>query len=118
MFIKLACLAIVVAAVAAEHGEAFSSQHVTKFEGVPEVREERIEYNTYPKYEFEYKVDDPDTGDIKSQHETRDGGEVKGVYSLRQPDGHERTVHYRADDHNGFRADIKYEIHHTKQERD
>lgn len=29
---------------------------------------------------------------------------VKGSYSLVEPDGTVRTVHYTADDHNGFNA--------------
>lgn len=32
----------------------------------------------HPKYAFNYGVADPHTGDIKSQHETRDGDVVKG----------------------------------------
>lgn len=32
----------------------------------------------HPKYAFNYGVSDPHTGDIKSQHETRDGDVVKG----------------------------------------
>lgn len=29
---------------------------------------------------------------------------MKGAYSLVEPDGSVRTVHYTADDHNGFNA--------------
>ncbi|CAK1604399.1 unnamed protein product [Parnassius mnemosyne] len=56
----------------------------------------------YPKYEFEYKVEDHRTGDKKSQHEHRDGDAVKGGYSLQQPDGSVRHVDYYADDHSGL----------------
>lgn len=38
----------------------------------------------HPKYSFNYGVADHHTGDIKSQHETRDGEVVKGVYSLKK----------------------------------
>lgn len=38
------------------------------------------EYNAYPKYSFEYGVDDPHTGDHKKQWEFRDGDVVKGMY--------------------------------------
>lgn len=55
----------------------------------------------YPKYSFNYGIKDPHTGDIKSQAEERDGDVVKGHYSLVEPDGSVRTVHYTADDHNG-----------------
>lgn len=46
-------------------------------------------------------MEDPHTGDHKSQHESRDGDVVKGEYSLLQPDGTFRKVSYTADDHNG-----------------
>ncbi|XP_065158390.1 cuticle protein 19-like [Atheta coriaria] len=65
----------------------------------------------HPKYEFKYGVEDKHTHDIKSQHEERDGDVVKGYYTLVQPDGRTRTVHYTADKHNGFNADVKYSGH-------
>jgi hypothetical protein len=58
----------------------------------------------HPKYSFNYGVHDGLTGDVKSQSETRDGGVVKGQYSLVEPDGSIRTVDYTADDINGFNA--------------
>ncbi|KAK9739561.1 Insect cuticle protein [Popillia japonica] len=63
-----------------------------------------VDYYAYPKYEFNYGVADGHTGDHKSQEEVRDGDVVKGSYSLHEPDGTIRTVHYTADDHNGFNA--------------
>lgn len=57
-----------------------------------------------PKYQFKYGVKDFHTGDVKSQHETRDGDVVKGQYSLVEPDGSIRTVDYTADKHSGFNA--------------
>ncbi|XP_022903306.1 cuticle protein 19-like [Onthophagus taurus] len=63
-----------------------------------------VDYVAYPKYEFNYGVADGHTGDQKSQHEVRDGDVVKGSYSLHEADGTVRTVHYTADDHNGFNA--------------
>lgn len=51
---------------------------------------------------YSYSVEDPHTGDHKSQHEVRDGDVVKGEYSLLQPDGSFRKVTYSADDHNGY----------------
>lgn len=44
------------------------------------------------------------TGDVKSQHEIRDGDVVKGQYQLLEPDGSVRIVDYSADDLNGFNA--------------
>lgn len=65
---------------------------------------EAVDYKAYPKYHFTYDVKDEHTGDVKSQSEERDGGIVKGRYSLIEPDGSKRTVEYTADDHNGFNA--------------
>ncbi|XP_013187199.2 larval cuticle protein A2B [Amyelois transitella] len=62
------------------------------------------DYYSHPKYHYSYSVEDPHTGDHKSQHESRDGDVVKGEYSLLQPDGTFRKVSYSADDHNGFNA--------------
>lgn len=59
-------------------------------------------FQTHPKYDFEYKVEDHHTGDIKSQHETRDGDHVKGHYNLHEPDGQEHSVHYEGDKHTGL----------------
>ena len=56
---------------------------------------------SHPKYEFTYKVEDPHTGDKKSQHESRDGDVVKGVYSLHDADGTIRVVEYHADKKSG-----------------
>lgn len=58
-------------------------------------------FQAHPKYEFEYKVEDPHTGDNKYQHESRDGDKVEGVYSLHEADGSIRTVKYTADKHSG-----------------
>ncbi|CAK1604421.1 unnamed protein product [Parnassius mnemosyne] len=66
---------------------------------------------SYPKYAFNYGVKDPHTGDVKSQQEERDGDVVKGSYSLVEPDGTTRTVHYSADDHNGFNAVVQKSGH-------
>ncbi|XP_064076709.1 larval/pupal rigid cuticle protein 66-like [Vanessa tameamea] len=56
---------------------------------------------------FAYDVADPNTGDYKSQVETRNGGVVRGQYSLIDPDGTKRTVDYTADDVNGFNAVVR-----------
>ncbi|XP_073980211.1 cuticle protein 7-like [Rhodnius prolixus] len=65
------------------------------------------DYYAVPHYSYEYKVHDPHTGDMKSQHETREGDVVKGYYTLHEPDGTIREVHYTADKHNGFNAEVK-----------
>jgi hypothetical protein len=71
----------------------------------------------HPKYSFNYGVHDGLTGDVKSQSEVRDGGVVKGQYSLVEPDGSVRTVDYTADDINGFNAVVSKSapsVHATK----
>ncbi|KDR13554.1 hypothetical protein L798_12626, partial [Zootermopsis nevadensis] len=60
--------------------------------------------DAYPQYSFGYSVQDALTGDSKTQHETREGGVVKGSYSLVEPDGTIRTVEYTADPVHGFNA--------------
>lgn len=67
----------------------------------------------YPKYEFDYGVADSNTGDKKTQHEVRDGDVVKGSYSVVEADGSTRTVHYTADDKNGFNAVVTHSGHPT-----
>lgn len=44
---------------------------------------------------------------MKSQWESRDEGVVKGHYSVLEPDGSIRSVHYTADAKNGFTAVVK-----------
>ncbi|XP_065164254.1 cuticle protein 19-like [Atheta coriaria] len=63
------------------------------------------------KYQFKYGVHDTHTHDIKEQEESREGDVVKGHYSLLQPDGRTRIVHYTADKHNGFQAHVEYSGH-------
>ncbi|XP_071052706.1 cuticle protein 7-like [Onthophagus taurus] len=59
------------------------------------------------QYEFKYSVEDKQTGDIKSQHEVRNGDKVQGEYSLHEADGTIRTVKYSADKHSGFNAVVE-----------
>ncbi|XP_013134950.1 PREDICTED: adult-specific cuticular protein ACP-20-like [Papilio polytes] len=117
MSTKVFCLLLLVAVAAVQgYGHAFSSNHISRHDGHHQIvhghDHGHHDYYTHPKYEFEYKVEDGHTGDIKSQHEHRDGDVVKGGYSLHQPDGSHRHVHYHADDHTGFHADVKYSTHH------
>ncbi|XP_028168305.1 histidine-rich glycoprotein-like [Ostrinia furnacalis] len=128
MFSKVLCFAALVAIVAAqsdhghhEHHHGFSSQHISRHDGKAEKvsvkghdgHEHHYDYYAYPKYDFEYKVEDKHTGDLKTQHETRDGDVVKGYYSLHEPDGSVRDVHYHSDKHTGFHATVKHNTHHV-----
>uniref|UniRef100_A0A1I8MGV9 Cuticle protein n=1 Tax=Musca domestica TaxID=7370 RepID=A0A1I8MGV9_MUSDO len=67
------------------------------------------EFDPHPQYKFSYGVEDKLTGDSKSQNEERDGDAVRGEYSLIDADGYKRTVHYTADDANGFNAVVQRE---------
>jgi hypothetical protein len=70
----------------------------------------KIEYAEEPaNYDFEYSVHDDHTGDIKQQHESAKNGAVEGYYSLIDADGYRRIVHYTADDHHGFNAEVRRE---------
>ncbi|GFG29886.1 hypothetical protein Cfor_09908 [Coptotermes formosanus] len=71
----------------------------------------KLDYaDAYPQYQFAYTVQDALTGDSKAQEETRDGGIVKGSYSLIEPDGVRRTVNYYADPVNGFNAVVQRDV--------
>lgn len=68
----------------------------------------QIDHHAPSPYHFEYSVNDQHTHDIKSQHEESDGhGNVKGSYSLVEPDGSTRIVEYTADHEHGFNAKVK-----------
>lgn len=77
--------------------------------------QEQYENHAPAQYDFKYSVNDPHTGDIKEQQESRHGDNVQGQYSLVEPDGHRRTVQYSADAHNGFNAVVHREgpTHHV-----
>jgi TolA-binding protein len=68
-------------------------------------------FNVYDdsRYNFGYAVADMTTGDIKSHQETRRGDQVEGQYTMMDSDGFHRTVSYRANDQNGFDAEVKRE---------
>lgn len=68
-----------------------------------------VEQDAPAHYEFKYDVHDAHTGDIKSQQETRHDDKVEGFYTLVEPDGHRRVVHYTANDHDGFNAKVDRE---------
>lgn len=60
-------------------------------------------------YNFAYAIRDQTTGDVKSQQEVRRGDQVKGQYTMMDSDGYQRIVDYRADDKNGFDAEVRRE---------
>ncbi|KAF7274619.1 hypothetical protein GWI33_012704 [Rhynchophorus ferrugineus] len=70
--------------------------------------DDESDHNSPQNYKYSYGVKDSDTGDAKQQYESREGNVVKGSYTIADPDGTLRTVHYTADE-NGFRAVVKRE---------
>lgn len=58
-------------------------------------------------YKYSYNIEDPTTGDSKSQHEVRQGDVVTGAYTVLGPDGTKRTVEYTADAKHGFKAVLR-----------
>jgi hypothetical protein len=60
-------------------------------------------------YDYRYAVTDMMTGDMKTHKETRRGDEVQGQYTMLDSDGYQRTVNYRANDRDGFDADVRRE---------
>ncbi|XP_021945950.2 protein TsetseEP [Folsomia candida] len=64
------------------------------------------ELDAYPQYNYGYSVQDPITGDVKGQEESRNGDVVRGRYSLIEPDGTLRIVNYFADS-TGFHARVE-----------
>ncbi|XP_050349668.1 uncharacterized protein LOC126773069 [Nymphalis io] len=81
--------------------------NLTPYARNPEVTEAQDQFDPNPRYSFSYGVHDKHTGDTKSAHEIRDGGNVRGYYSFVDADGKQRTVHYTADDKLGFRANVQ-----------
>ncbi|XP_075984683.1 larval cuticle protein A2B-like [Anticarsia gemmatalis] len=63
-------------------------------------------------YKYSYDIQDPTTGDSKSQHEVRQGDVVTGAYTVVGPDGTKRTVEYTADAQHGFKAVVSEEPVH------
>ncbi|CAO1354238.1 unnamed protein product [Diamesa hyperborea] len=60
-------------------------------------------------YAFNYAVNEPSTGDVKSQQEKAINGAIQGSYQLNDADGFLRIVDYTADDVNGFQANVRRE---------
>ncbi|XP_072940677.1 cuticle protein 7-like [Epargyreus clarus] len=126
MFCKVLLIAAAVGIAAAQynhghgHGHAVSSQNVVLHQTHGHAQQSghdshghHVDYHAPAHYAFEYSVEDKHTGDIKAQHETREGDAVKGYYTLHEADGTVRRVDYTADKHSGFNAVVHREGHAT-----
>ncbi|CAG9793416.1 unnamed protein product [Diatraea saccharalis] len=61
------------------------------------------------QYKYSYDIQDPTTGDTKTQHEVRQGNIVTGQYSVVDPDGTKRIVDYNVHPRKGFSAVVHTE---------
>jgi hypothetical protein len=61
------------------------------------------------QYKYSYNVEDPSTGDSKTQHEVKQGNIVRGQYSVVEPDGSKRVVDYNVHPSKGFVAVVHTE---------
>lgn len=60
------------------------------------------------KYEFEYEVNDPESGNQFGHKEQRDGDLTTGEYNVLLPDGRKQIVSYEADT-DGYKPTVTYE---------
>ncbi|XP_012250663.2 pro-resilin-like [Athalia rosae] len=63
--------------------------------------------NEPSRYEFEYSVNDVESGNDFGHKESRENNVARGVYYVLLPDGRRQTVEYVADE-NGFRPKMTY----------
>nr|XP_027215627.1 cuticle protein 19-like [Penaeus vannamei] len=61
------------------------------------------------KYDFNYAVNDPPSGNDFGHQESRDGDFTQGSYYVRLPDGRLQTVNYNVQGDSGFVAEVSYE---------
>ena len=62
-----------------------------------------------PKYQFEWAVNDPPSGNDYGQQEGRDGYDPQGSYFVQLPDGRLQRVDYTVSGDSGFVAQVTYE---------
>jgi len=70
-------------------------------------QEEEEEYDdANSSYQFGFDVKDDEFTNYQNRKEVRDGGVIKGSYSVVDSDGFIRTVKYTADPKEGFKAEV------------
>ncbi|XP_015439483.1 PREDICTED: adult-specific cuticular protein ACP-20-like [Dufourea novaeangliae] len=117
MAIRAALISAVLVVAAVQSGSAGHAHSFAHFHGPVEGPGQEvsihgkhghhhIDYVAHPKYEFSYGVDDHHTGDHHGQKEHRDGKNVAGEYTVKEPGGNIRVVKYHADPHGGFFAHV------------
>ncbi|XP_042866895.1 pro-resilin-like [Penaeus japonicus] len=61
------------------------------------------------KYDFNYAVNDPPSGNDFGHQEARDGDNTQGSYYVQLPDGRLQRVTYTVNGDSGYVADVTYE---------
>nr|XP_027225879.1 pro-resilin-like [Penaeus vannamei] len=61
------------------------------------------------KYDFNYAVNDPPSGNDFGHQEARDGDNTQGSYYVLLPDGRLQKVTYNVNGDSGYVADVTYE---------
>ncbi|XP_047471371.1 pro-resilin-like [Penaeus chinensis] len=61
------------------------------------------------KYDFNYAVNDPPSGNDFGHQETRDGDNTQGSYYVLLPDGRLQRITYSVNGDSGYVADVIYE---------
>ncbi|XP_047471374.1 pro-resilin-like [Penaeus chinensis] len=61
------------------------------------------------KYDFNYAVNDPPSGNDFGHQEARDGPNTQGSYFILLPDGRLQRVTYTVNGDSGYVADVTYE---------
>nr|XP_027216607.1 pro-resilin-like [Penaeus vannamei] len=61
------------------------------------------------KYDFNYAVNDPPSGNDFGHQEARDGPNTQGSYYVLLPDGRLQKVTYTVNGDSGYVADVTYE---------
>lgn len=65
-----------------------------------------IRFQDQASYQFGFDVKDDEFTNYQNRQESRDGGIIKGSYSVVDSDGFIRTVKYTADPKEGFKAEV------------
>ena len=63
-------------------------------------------FQSNPSYQFGFDVKDDEFTNYQHRKEQREGGVIKGSYSVVDSDGFIRTVTYTADPKEGFKAEV------------
>lgn len=93
-----------------QRSSVHSSRSLSRFHDSPEDDDDHL-FSSYEdqeaKYDFSWDVSEEDTH--YNRHESRDGTNTQGSYSVMLPDGRKQIVTYYVDGHSGYVAKVSYE---------